>query len=83
MAKKNKDKCIEVKSPKVGQCYRFKFAGTVLYGPIVEYMEDFSKSQGCKYYWMIEKNPAHNALSPKASKPTRYPIAIHNILKDK
>lgn len=83
MAKKNKERCIEVKNPKIGQSYRFKFAGTIMYGPIIEIIEDLSASMGCKYYWMVEENPAYNALSPKGAKPTKYPISIYSILKDK
>lgn len=83
MAKKNKNKCIEVKNPKIGQKYRFKFAGSVLYGPIVGIVEDLTLSQGCKYFWMVEENPEYNAISPKGAKPTKYPISIYSILKDK
>jgi len=83
MAKKNKINIIEVKNPKIGECYRFRFAGSVMYGPVVEYMKDFSESHDCKYYWMVEENPERNSLSPKTRKPTRYPIPIYNILKNK
>lgn len=83
MAKKKQENIIEVKNPKIGECYRFRFAGSTMYGPIVEYIKDLSISQNCKYYWMVEKNPERTSLSPKAQKPTRYPVAIYDILKDK
>mgnify|MGYP001093670737 CR=1 FL=1 len=69
MAKK-KQEAIKVKSPKIGDEYFFVFAGTIMFGKIVNVSEKLTKIYGQKWYTMTSKEDGHSV---------RYPVSSYNI----
>ena len=69
MAKKQQRK-ITVKNPKIATKYYFRFAGTILYGPILELCEGLSKTTGTKHYMMT---------SDCENGRFKYPVAVSEI----
>jgi hypothetical protein len=69
MAKKYQRK-ITVKNPKIASKYYFRFAGSILYGHILELCEGLSKTTGTKHY-LMSADSENNRF--------RYPVPIHDI----
>ena len=70
MAKKKQPRKITVKNPKIGTAYYFKFAGSVMFGPMVKECEGLSKTTGVRYIMLT---------STENGDLTRYPVSIHDI----
>jgi len=70
MAKKKQPRKITVKNPKIGTKYYFKFAGSIMYGPLVRFCEGLSKTTNVNYYMFTANEDLHS---------TRYPVAINEI----
>ena len=75
MAKDKKEPKIYVVKPKIGQDYYFKFAGSLMFGPIVSLNDALTKLHGVPHYWMTQK-------SDKSIKKCAYPVSIYKIFKD-
>ena len=75
MAKDIKPPKIYVVKPKIGTEYYFKFAGSLMFGPIVSLNDALTKLHGVPHYWMTQK-------SDKSVKKCMYPISIYKIFKD-
>lgn len=75
MAKDKKEPKIYVVKPKIGKDYYFKFAGSIMYGPIVAMDGPLTKLHGIPHYWMTQK-------SDKSVKKCQYPVSIYKIFKD-
>lgn len=75
MAKNKKESKTYVVKPKIGTCYYFKFAGSIMYGPIVSLNEALTKLHGVPHYWM-------NQSSDRNPRKCMYPVSIYKIFKD-
>lgn len=75
MAKKNKEQKIYVVNPKVGERYHFRFAGSPMFGPIVELNEKLSEHYGHAWFWMTDDKDRNCTQC-------RYPVSIYNIFKN-
>lgn len=75
MAKDKKELKAYVVKPKIGEDYYFKFAGSIMYGPITSLNEALTKLHGVPHYWMTQK-------SDKSVKKCTYPVSIYKIFKD-
>lgn len=74
MAKDKKIQEIKVKNPKIGEKYFFKFAGSTMYGPIIDTCNSLAKIHGHSYFWFINER--------EGRKSSKYPISIYNISKN-
>lgn len=70
MAKKKLPPTIKVKSPKIGDEYFFVFAGSVMFGKIVDKSEKLTKIYGQAWYTMTANADGHSV---------RYPVSSYNI----
>ena len=74
MAKKQPQRKISVKSPKIGKDYFFRFAGSILKGTILSECDKLTELYKEKYY-TIESG--QNQITPGSV--TRYPVSIRQI----
>ena len=75
MAKDKKELKMYVVKPKIGENYYFKFAGSIMFGPIISLNDELTKLHGIPHYWMTQK-------SDKSAKKCTYPVSIYKIFKD-
>jgi hypothetical protein len=75
MAKDKKEPKIYVVKPKIGENCYFKFAGSIMFGPIISLNEELTKLHGIPHYWLTQR-------SDKSAKKCTYPVSIYNIFKD-
>lgn len=78
MAKKKQDRVPIIKNPKIGKSYKFKFAGTFMYGPIVRVSESLTKIYGHNYYWF---NNNDDRVKEGVRRMT-YPVSIYDIISE-
>jgi len=76
MAKKKKEQEIAVKRPKVGETYRFRFAGSPMVGILDEKNEKLTEHYKEPWFWF--KVPASE--DSLAKRDMRYPVSIYNIV---
>lgn len=74
MAKNKKEQKIYVVKPKIGEKYYFRFAGSPMYGPLLELNESLTKTYGYAWFWFT--------CDADGAKSCRYPISIYNISKN-
>lgn len=78
MAKKKQDRVLIIKNPKIGKSYKFRFAGSTMYGPIVSVSESLTKTYGYNYYWFnSDDDPVKEGARRMA-----YPVSIYDILSE-
>jgi hypothetical protein len=73
MAKKKEEKVYVVK-PILGERYHFKFAGSPMYGPLIEFNDKLTQHYGHAWFWFT-----CDADGPSSC---RYPVSIYNISKN-
>jgi len=72
MAKKQLQRKITVKSPKMGGTYYFRFAGSVLQGTIIDKCESLRKHYNEKYYTFLSDGTTKGIFN-------KYPVSIRDI----
>jgi len=75
MAKDKKEQLIHVARPKIGERYYFRFAGSLMFGPILSRNDNLEKTYGYAWFWM------NSDVDPHGSKST-YPVPIYKISKN-
>jgi hypothetical protein len=73
MAKNKKPQEIYVVKPVIGERYYFRFAGTLMYGPILSMCDSLTKMNGHAWYWFT--------CDKEGIKTCKYPVSIYNISK--
>lgn len=78
MANKKQDRVPIIKNPKIGKSYKFRFAGSNMYGQIISVCESLTKLHGHNYYWFnSDEDPAG-----EGARRMTYPISIYDILSE-